>query len=363
MSFNTGFSSVESEEQALEVVKFEPRIIDSINADFLTDDVLFEALSRDTHCYEMIDVNNLSSRLIGRLLLDNHEVLGILPNRLFTKQHLMNFVKANGLNIVHIPEYMLTNDICNAAVLENAQAHQYVPEKLQDNTYVNILIKSNPSYVSQVDIEQRDHKLLAELIDDYPIMIRYMIMSERTKEICMKVLNKDAELIQFFPEHIYDDLEVLEAISELKEFQNPDKVEYEDFDEVKDGEVEDGEVEYPLKRNLFKSNIVRPSLAAYLFQKDKEIFRHLPIESIDIDLAKLAIEYNPINIFCVNAKLKADGKLWEYALTKDESLYDDVPENERSSHVRIFIARKHAENEERLKARLKELNKKDNNNE
>lgn len=332
MSFDTGFYSVNSEEEALAVVREEPSIIISLPENLVTDDVLFEALSRDYSCYDLIDRRTLSDNLILRLMLDNSKSIEFLPKRKIKTQHYIKMVELDGMTIQDIPPLALNSAICNAAVKANPKAHEFVPENLQDQEYVNNLLRHTPSYVNRIDISQRDTKVLEGLVEENPIILRFMTMEDRTKKICLKAMEKDYTMIQYFPEKVYEDAKVLELMSNLECFQNP--------------------------TIRFDSELVRKPLAKAIFKKRPEHYRYLPMFTVDKEMAIQAIKNDPHNIYATPSHLKTDGKLWELVLQQDESLCDHIPANEQSDQVRIFITRRKAKlNNSSLAAQRMKLQK------
>lgn len=316
MSFDTGFYSVSTEQEAIAVVREEPSIIISLPEHLVTDDVLFEALSRDYTCYDLIDRQSLSDDLIQRLMLDSADAIIHIPKRKIKTEHYVKMVTQNGLTISGIPDFALNSEICNAAVKSNPEAHKFVPPNLQDQEYVNNLLKQTPSYVNKIDISQRETDVLIGLIETNPEILRYMTMEDRSKEVCIKAMNKDYTMIQYFPENVYENVKVLELMSNLECFQNPTV--------------------------RFASELVRKPLAKYLFKKRPELYRFLPMYTIDKEFAIEAIKLDPLNIYATPSHLKADGKLWELVLQQDESLCEHIPLNEQSDQVRIFITRRKA---------------------
>lgn len=314
MTLETGFSSVNNEDEAILVVREEPTIIASLPEFLLTDNVLFEALSREIDCYDLIDRNSMSDDLILRLMLHNSYSIEYLPKRKIKPDFYIKMVSENGLSIRHIPSFALNSKICNAAVKSDPRAHEYVPVHLQDQEYLNNLIKRNPTYVGKIDITQRDTKVLVELVDTHPEIIRFMVMEDRTKEICIRAMEKNYTLIHYFPENIYEDEEILKLMSKLEFIQNP--------------------------TSRLPADLVRKPLANYLFKERPEIYRFLPASTITTEMARKAIEQDPSNIYATPPFLRADGKLWEVALKQNESFWEMVPQNEQSDQVRIFIARK-----------------------
>lgn len=316
MSFDTGFYSVDTEQEAIAVVREEPSIIISLPEHLITDDVLFEALSRDFACYELIDSQSLTYDLIQRLMLHNADAIEYIPKRKIKTEHYIEMVRQNGLSIRSIPEYALNSEICNAAVKSNPEAHKFVPPNHQDQEYVNNLLKQTPSYVNKIDISQRDTDVLIGLVDTNPQILRYMTMEDRSVKVCLKAMSNDYTMIQYFPENVYEDEKVLEVMSNLECFKNP-------------------VVRFP-------SELVRKPLAKYIYKKRPEHFRFLPMFTIDKAFAIEAIKYDPLNIYATPSHLKADGKLWELVLQQDESLCENIPLNEQSDQVRIFITRRKA---------------------
>lgn len=316
MSFETGFYSVNTVQEALAVVCEEPSIIISLPEHLVTDDVLFEALTRDYACYDLIDKNTLTHDLILRLMLADASAIDYIPHKKIKNDHYLKMVEKEGLTIRNIPELALNSAICNAAVKSNPDAHKFIPRHLQDQEYVNNLLKHTPSFVDKIDITQRDSEVLVGLVETYPEIFRFMTMPDRTRDVCLKAMQNDHTMIQYFPEKIYNDPKMLEIMSNLDCFQNP--------------------------TIRFPSELVRKPLANHIFKKKPEHFRFLPMYTVDKEMAIAAIEHSPFNIYAVPSHLKADGKLWELVLKKDASLCENIPLNEQSDQVRIFITRRKA---------------------
>lgn len=311
------FTGVSSEEEALLIVQTEPTIVSSFPEHLLTDNVLFEALSRDQRVYGIIDKLFFSEELVNRLIINNPQrVFENINFSLIKPQHLLNLVKVDGLAIRFIPQSMLNNKICNIAIEQNVEAHEYVPLQLRDAAYINKLILQAPEYVRRIDIEQRDPEILKAVVLEHPFVIEYMTMLDRTPQICESIMQKDPNWIAFFPEHIYDKPEMLEKISELPYFKEPNGV----FDE----------------------RIVRRTLAEYLFQKNTDYYKHLPLSLKTWDMASEAIKHDPDNILVTPTSLKLNGKLWEIALSAKPEFYKIIPLDQQSDSIRIFIARENA---------------------
>lgn len=311
------FTGVSSEEEALLIVKSEPTIVASFPEQLLTDNVLFEALSRDHRVYAMIDKLFYTDNLVNRLIINNPQrAFENLNHSLIKPAHLLNLVEVNGLAIRFIPPSMLTNKICNIAIEQNVEAHEYVPLQLRDAAYINKLILSAPDYVSRIDIENRDANVLKKVVLEHPFVIEFMTMAHRTQEICESVMQKDHKWIAFFPERIYDKPEMLEKISNLDYFKEP--------------------------KEVFEPQLVRDSLAAYLFKKNPDYYRYLPLSSKHWEMAVEAVKANPDNILLTPTSLKMNGKLWEIALKKKPEFYKAIPLEQQSDSIRIFIAREKA---------------------
>lgn len=316
MSFDTGFYSVSTVQEAIAVVIEEPSIIISLPEHLVTDDVLFESLSRDVACYDLIDTQTLSHDLIKRLMLQSSGAIEYIPKRKIKDDHYIAMVTQDGMTIRDIPDFVLNSEICNAAVKSNPDAHQFVPRNLQDQTYLNNLLKQTPSFVNKIDISLRDSNVLKDLVSTNPQILRYMTMEDRSKEVCLKAMESDPMMIQYFPENVYEDPKVLEILSNQAIFQNP--------------------------TIRFASELVRKPLAKHIFKKRPEQYRFLPMFTIDQEMAIEAIKHDPINIYATPSHLKADGKLWEVVLKQDDSLCENIPLNEQSDQVRIFITRRKA---------------------
>lgn len=311
------FSGVSSEEEAVLIVKSEPTIVASFPENLLTDNVLYEALSRDKRVYTMIDKIFYSDALVNRLILNNPEqVFASLNTSLIKNEHLINLVTADGLAIEYIPQSMLTNKICNIAIEQNVKAHDYVPIHLRDTSYINKLMLSAPEYVCRIDVEKRDPEVLKKVVLEHPFVIEFMSMDDRTVDICEAVMQLHHQWIAFFPERIYDSPEMLEKISNLEYFKEP--------------------------KDVFDSSFVRKSLANFLFKKDPSYYRYLPHSIKDWDMALAAIEHDAENILLTPTSLKANGKLWEIALQQKPDFYKIIPLEQQSDSIRIFIARENA---------------------
>lgn len=311
------FTGVSSEEEALLIVKSEPTIVASFPEQLLTDNVLFEALSRDYRVYELIDKLFYSDSLVNRLIINNPQrVFENLNHSLIKPSHLLNLVEVDGLAIRFIPASMLTNKICNVAIEQNVEAHEFVPLHLRDAAYINKLILSAPDYVSRIDIEKRDPAVLKKVVLEHPFIIEYMTMTDRTPEICESAMQKDHKWIAFFPEHIYDNPDMLEKISNLEYFKNP--------------------------KDVFEAGLVRKSLADYLFKKNPDYYNFLPLSSKYWDMAVEAVKFNPENILSTPTSLKSNGKLWELVLQQKPEFYKAIPLEQQSDSIRIFIAREKA---------------------
>lgn len=327
MSFDTGFYSVSTVQEAISVVREEPTIIISLPEHLVTDDVLFESLSRDVACYDLIDAQTLSHDLIKRLMLQNSGAIEYIPKRRIKDDHYIAMVTQDGMTIRDIPDFSLNSKICNAAVQSNPDAHQFVPSNLQDQTYLNNLLKHTPAFVNKIDVSLRDSKVLVELVNTNSHILRYMTMEDRSKEVCLKAMQNDPMMIQYFPEHVYEDPKILEILSNQAIFQNPTV--------------------------RFASELVRKPLAKHIFNKRPEHYRFLPMFTVDEEMAIAAVNHDPINIYATPSHLKADGKLWELVLKQDDSLCENIPLNEQSDQVRIFIARRKAKmNNSRLGAEI-----------
>lgn len=311
------FTGVSSEEEALLIVKSEPTIVASFPENLLTDNVLFEALSRDKRVYTMIDKIFYTDDLVNRLILNNpKQAFECLNHSLIKNGHLINLVTVDGLAIEYIPQSMLTNKICNIAIEQNVKAHEFVPLHLRDATYINKLMLSAPEYVCRIDIEKRDPEVLKKVVLEHPFVIEFMSMTHRTPEICEAVMQKHHQWIAFFPERIYDSPDMLEKMSNLEYFKEP--------------------------KQTFDPSFVRKSLAQYLFNKDPSYYRYLPNAIKDWDMALAAVKHDAENILLTPTSLKSDGKLWEIALQQKPEFYKIIPLEQQSDSIRIFIARENA---------------------
>ena len=313
---DTGFKSVETEEEAIIIVRSQPSIIASLPDDVKTEEVFFIALSSDFAVYDLVDDIYLTDSLITRLLLDNEEALTYIPPHLVKHHHCLEMVKSNGRAVRFVPERILSSDICNAAVDNDPSAHEFIPMHLQDSYYVNRLIKQSPEYVTRIDIAQRDSNVLKEVVETTPEILRFMAMPDRTFKICEIALKQRPELIEYFPEDVYNNKKMLKILSELDMFK--------------------------VRSGRFEPRFMRKSLAVYMFEKYPEIFRFLPIVLIDKEMAIKAIKLNPLNVICTPAHLKTSGELWEIALSQKPELYEQIPDEELNDAIRIFIARKKA---------------------
>ncbi|MPS92770.1 hypothetical protein [Comamonas sp.] len=317
--YDLKFTEVSSEEEALLIVQSEPTIVASFPENLLTDNVLFEALRRDHRVYGMINRIFFSDDLVNRLILDNPQrVFENLNLSLIKPKHLLNLLKVEGLAIQFIPESMLTTELCTIAIEQNVEAHEYVPLQLRDASYINKLILQAPEYVRRIDIEQRDSGILKQVVLDHPFVIEFMVMPDRTPEICEAIMQHDPKWIAYFPEPVYDKPAMLEKMSQLEYFSNPND------------------------KEVFDSEIVRKSLAEYLFTKNPEYYHRLPLASKTWDMAVAAVEYNPDNILNTPTSLKRSGKLWEIALKQKPEFYKTIPLDQQSDSIRIFIAREKA---------------------
>ncbi|NNH76509.1 DUF4116 domain-containing protein [Acinetobacter sp. ANC 5380] len=315
---NLEFRGVSTEEEALAIVKMEPTIITSFPETLLTEKVLYEAIIRDSKVYDLIDRVFFSDTLIGLLLIDHAEIaLEKLNHGLVKKHHVLGLVKSDGLTLRFLPPNMINHEICLAAIDQNVQAHEYVPKHLRDEKYINQLIKQAPDYAGRIDVAKRDPKILKDLVEEYPFIISYMSMTDRTKEVCEIVLQDHVHWIQYFPEHVYNAKDMLEKLSNLEYFSQPE--------------------------GDFESSYVRPSLATYLFEKNKDVYKYLPKSVIDFDMAMDAVRHDYRNILITPLALRKDGKLWEEALKTKPELYKQIPLHEQSDTVRIFIARTNAQ--------------------
>lgn len=311
------FTGVSSEEEALLIVKSEPTIVASFPEQLLTDNVLFEALCRDHRVYAMIDKLFFTDNLVNRLIIDNPQrAFENLNHSLIKNSHLLNLVEVDGVAIRFIPPSMLTNKICNAAIEQNVEAHEFVPLQLRDAAYINKLILSAPDYVSRIDIEKRDPNVLKKVVLEHPFVIEFMSMTDRTWEVCEAVMQKSHIWIAFFPERIYDNPEMLEKISNLEYFKEP--------------------------KEIFEPQLVRESLANFLFKKNPDYYRYLPLCTKHWDMAVEAVKLNPDNILLTPTSLKINGKLWELALQQKPEFYKAIPLEQQSDSIRIFIAREKA---------------------
>lgn len=323
------FVGVSSEEEALTLVRTEPKIVASFPEPLLTESVLFEAISRDPLNYEVIDRVFFSEGLIKRLLLDNPEaVFRHLNQSLISEANLQALLHYNGMGVQYIPRNMLNKELCKIAVQQNAEAHDFIPLNLQDAVYTNMLIMSYPHLVSEIDISQRDPEVLKKVVLEHPFVIKFMSMPDRTPEVCEAIMQLDYNWIGHFPENVYDDPQMLEKISQLDYFKGP--------------------------KSRFDSSIVRKTLVEFLFNKDINFYPYLPEYAIDFDMAKKAITHDPKYIFFTPTLLKKDGRLWEVALTKKPELYVSIPLDQQSDSIRIFIARETAriENERSKKNKV-----------
>lgn len=326
------FTGVSSEEEALLIVKTEPTIVASFPENLLTENVLFEALSRDHRVYSMISRIFYTDELVNRLILNNPQrAFENLNLSLIKPNHLHNLLKVDGLAVRFIPETMLTTALANQAIEQNVEAHEYIPIHLRDASYINKLILQAPEYVNRVDIEQRDPEVLKKVVIEHPFVIEYMVMPDRTPEICEAIMHHDPKWIAYFPEQVYDSPKMQEKMAELPYFKDP-----------KENEV-------------FDPEIVRRSFAEFLFTKNPDIYRHLPLGTKTLNMAKAAIEHDPDNILNTPTSLKRDGKLWEIALKKKPEFYKAIPLDQQSDSIRIFIAREKArKNNTSLEGSLRE---------
>ena len=311
------FTGVSSEEEAILIVQTEPTIVSSFPENLLTEKVLFEALSRDRRVYALIDKLFYTDALVNRLIIDNPQrVFENINSALIKPNHLINLVQSDGLAIRFIPPSMLNNKICNIAIEQDVLAHEFVPLHLRDASYINKLILQAPEYVCRIDIEQRDSEILKQVVYENPFVIEFMTMDDRSPEICEAIMEIHPQWVSFFPEKIYDNPVMLEKISNLPYFKEP--------------------------TDVFDSNYVRSSLANYLFKKDPDYYKHLPISFKTLDMAIEAIKHNPDNILTTPTSLKRNGKLWEIALSQKPEFYKTIPLDQQSDSIRIFIARENA---------------------
>lgn len=313
------FTGVSSEEEAINIVQVEPTIVASFPEHLLTEKVLFEAMSRDHRVYALIDNIFFTDNLVNRLVVDNPQrAFENLNLSLIKNEHLVNLLKVDGLAIRFIPQSMLTNEICNIAIEQDVNAHEYVPLELRDSTYINKLISQSPEHVSRIDIELRDPEILKKIVFEHPYVIEYMSMTDRSPEICEAIMNIDPKWLAYFPENVYENPKMLEKISNLPYFLKPDGV----FDE----------------------SITRRTLAEFLMKKSLDYYKHIPLCLKTNELAFAAIEHNADNILCTPTYLKRNGKLWEVALKQKPEMYKNIPLNQQSDSIRIFIAREKARN-------------------
>ena len=312
------FRGVSSEEEALAIVKMEPTIITSFPENLLTEKVLYEAIIRDSKVYDLIDRVFFTDSLIGLLLINHAEIaLEKLNHSLIKNSHIIDLVKSDGLTLQYLPPSMINHEVCLIAVDQNVKAHEFVPQQFRDEKYINQLIKQAPDYAGRIDVAKRDPKILTSLIKEYPFIISYMSMTDRTVEVCESVMHDHVHWIQYSPETIYNNQNMLEKLSNLEYFSHPE-----------------GE---------FESSYVRTSLAKYLFEKNIDIYKHLPKSVIDFDMALKAVQHDYRNVLITPLALRQDGKLWEEALKTKPELYKQIPLGEQSDTVRIFIARTKAQ--------------------
>lgn len=311
---NLEFKGVSSEDEALMIVRVEPTIITSFPEILLTENVVYEAVIRDSKVYDLVDKIFFTENLVGRLILENPEVaLDKVDHNKVKPHHLKTLVEKDGLALQYLTPSMLTNQLCCLAIEQNVKAHEFVPKHLRDEKYINQLIKKSPDYAGRIDVAKRDSKILKDLVEEYPFIICYMSMTDRTKEVCETVLADDIHWIQYFPEFIYNDPDILKMMAENEYFSQP--------------------------KGEFESCLVRKSLAKYLFNENKDIYKYLPKSIIDFDIALEAVKHDYRNVLITPLALRINGKLWEEALAQKPELYKQIPLEEQSDMVRIFITR------------------------
>lgn len=315
-SVSNRFAGVTSIEEALIVVRSEPTIIASFPDTLLTDDILYEALSRDESVYDLIDPIFFSEELINRLVLNDIRALNLVPPHKLSRAHLLAVVEQDGMNICSINPKRLDTEVCITAINSAAEAHDFVPQELQSPEYINQLIKSRPDFVDRIDVEQRNPEIIGSLLDSHPNLIRYLAMPDRTAQRCKQVLALDPTTAQYFPEKIYDSAEFLALMSSMDFFAKPTSV--------------------------HSATLVRKSLANMLFENNVDIYKHLPDSVKTEAMAVKAVIADPENAFVTPSSLKRNDVVWGACITHHEHIFDRIPEYEQGDQVRIFVARKKA---------------------
>jgi hypothetical protein len=311
---------ISTEEEAIIAVEQHPETLTYIPEHLQTENVLFEALIRKSDLFKQVHVDQLTSALIKRLLTIKPVTQEFIPDELLSREIYIEQVRENGLWLQYVPIEHRDLEMCTLAINENVDAHEFVPNEIQNKEYLDALIIIDPEKIIDVNVESRSLKVVYKLLDKDHSMIRHLPIEYRTKKLCLKALKQSIFAIQWFPDEMYEEEEIFKIIREHDYFDHPEQ--YGNNFEMD---------------NQYDALLIRPILVDALLERDVEkYFPLIPVSKLSVEHCKTAIRANPSNILICPPILRKRHNLWEKALSTDHSLLRNVRSSEKTGAIEVL---------------------------
>lgn len=302
--------SIGSEAEALATVKEYPEAVAYLPDQFMTEDVLYTALSLKVETFKLVDEQYYTDKLIDRLLFDFPITIESIPKSLINRDVFIRQIKKDGRWLRHIPIEFRDVDLCLLAINNNIDAHEFVPPVAQTSKYLDQLIVIDPTKVSQVSVENRSPLIMLKLLEDNYEILKWIPSEYRTPEMYEVALKNSIKAVEFFSDEYYNNSKTIQKIASHPYFE---------------------------ETTQYSPNLVRLKLCEFLLNKDFEkYFPRMPEKVLSLEICIKAISIKTELISCVPKYLRIKGKLWEAVLSKDESYLTVIPPDEKTAPIEVL---------------------------
>lgn len=322
--------NVTTRQQALELVQRYPSSLLSLPDHLIDDQIRFAALYGDENLFKDIQVELLSEQVIQKLLAKRPEYVKYFVRDKLPRHIVIQLVSEDGNWIRYLPENRIDEELAIMAIEQNIDANQYIPTRKRSQNYLNRLITIDPKFIEQIPLAERDLTTMAKLVAMNGELIKWVPMADRSFEMCQLAMASDINNIQLFPEHIYDNPLMLDAIMAHPFFRL-----------FSDAEVLAKQRENPAFSynavEIYPLELIRESLASRLVSTDVRYFPKIPHAMLTNELCQIAVGKNPALIIHVPKQLRiANPQLWEGVLQQQPALINFVENDELTNPIRIY---------------------------
>jgi hypothetical protein len=120
-----------------------------------------------------------------------------------TEELYLTLLEKSPTSLESIPEFRITEDMCDVAVKKDGRALKYVPEQWKSKFYIDV-VKSGKG-LDTIPEEDRTDRLCTLAVEQNAEQFEYIPQDKKSYALSLAAVDKDAQMIEFVPTELIDE--------------------------------------------------------------------------------------------------------------------------------------------------------------